>query len=263
VLDDAGTEYARTYTPIAASVGEPLQARLAGSEIERLISRCGLKVVTIPHVQTSSSGTSRPCRWLRPYTFETLVARGSPERAQARPATSPPGPRVAASCPFYFMLAQSEGFEGPGGVPGRGACRRRRCWCARPFQDADGQVAQGGHGLGSAAGADLGGVFAVADVAEVVQGLDLPVAADPGGGLGRGCLVGVQAGDRVDGDGPPPPAVQRRIWRVRQRAGGGEPSARYFVAISVAKTPVDNRLTPAEHALFRSTRAAKSRTSPA
>jgi len=59
---------------------------------------------------------------------------------------------------------------------GRG-CRRRRCWCARPFQDADGQVAQGGHGLGSAAGADLGGVFAVADVAEVVQGLDLPVAA--------------------------------------------------------------------------------------
>jgi hypothetical protein len=60
---------------------------------------------------------------------------------------------------------------GDAGVPGR-------------FQDADGQVAQGGHGLGSAAGADLGGVFAVADVAEVVQGLDLPVAADPGGELG-------------------------------------------------------------------------------
>ena len=57
---------------------------------------------------------------------------------------------------------------GDAGVPGR-------------FQDADGQVAQGGHGLGSAAGADLGGVFAVADVAEVVQGLDLPVAADPAG----------------------------------------------------------------------------------
>jgi hypothetical protein len=57
------------------------------------------------------------------------------------------------------------------GVPGR-------------FQGADGQVAQGGHGLGSAAGADLGGVFAVADVADVVQGLDLPVAADPGGELG-------------------------------------------------------------------------------
>ncbi len=85
---------------------------------------------------------------------------------------------------------------GDAGVPGR-------------FHDADGQVAQGGHGLGSAAGADLGGVFAVADVAEVVQGLDLPVAADPGGELGGGCLAGVQAGDGVDGDGPPPPAVQR------------------------------------------------------
>jgi hypothetical protein len=85
---------------------------------------------------------------------------------------------------------------GDAGVPGR-------------FQDADGQVAQGGHGLGSAAGADLGGVFAVADVAEVVQGLDLPVAADPDGELGGGCLVGVQAGDGVDGGGPPPPAVQR------------------------------------------------------
>jgi hypothetical protein len=72
---------------------------------------------------------------------------------------------------------------GDAGVPGR-------------FQDADGQVAQGGHGLGSAAGADLGGVFAVADVAEVVQCLDLPVAADPGGELGGGGLAGVQAGRR-------------------------------------------------------------------
>ena len=34
------------------------------------------------------------------------------------------------------------------------------------------------------------------------------MTADPGGELGRGGLVGVQAGDGVDGDGPPPPAVQ-------------------------------------------------------
>lgn len=58
-------------------------------------------------------------------------------------------------------------------------------------------------------GADLGGVFAVADVAEAVQGPGLPVAADRGSELGGGCLAGVQAGDGVDGDGPPPPAVQR------------------------------------------------------
>jgi hypothetical protein len=47
-----------------------------------------------------------------------------------------------------------------------------------------------GQGLGPAADADLGGVFAVADVAEVMQCPDLPVAADPGGELGGGGLVG-------------------------------------------------------------------------
>jgi hypothetical protein len=38
------------------------------------------------------------------------------------------------------------------------------------FQDPDAKVAQGGHDLGSAASADLGGVFAVADVTDVLQG---------------------------------------------------------------------------------------------
>ena len=56
---------------------------------------------------------------------------------------------------------------------------------------------------GPAAGADLGGVFAVADVADMVQHPGLPVAADPYSELGRGRLAGVQAGDRVDGDGAP------------------------------------------------------------
>jgi hypothetical protein len=74
---------------------------------------------------------------------------------------------------------------------------------AARFHDADGGVAQGGHDLGAVAGAGLGGVFAVGDVADVVQGLDAPVAADPpvevsGGGLGDG-----QAGDAADGGCPP------------------------------------------------------------
>ena len=102
----------------------------------------------------------------------------------------------------------------------RGLSRVRvasRAWCLQAaamlacpaiFKMPMAEVAQGGHDLGSAAGADLGGVFAVADVADVVQRLDLPVAADPGGELGGGGLVGVQAGDGVDGDGPPLPAVQ-------------------------------------------------------
>ena len=51
----------------------------------------------------------------------------------------------------------------------------------------------GGHDLRPVVGADLGGVFAVADVADVVQRLGLPMDADPGGELGGGGLVGVQA----------------------------------------------------------------------
>ena len=38
---------------------------------------------------------------------------------------------------------------------------------------------------------------------DVVQHLDLPVAADPFSELGRDSLAGVQAGDRVDGEGAP------------------------------------------------------------
>jgi hypothetical protein len=75
-------------------------------------------------------------------------------------------------------------------------------------EDGDGQVAQGGHDLGPVAGASLGGVFAVGDVADVVQGLDLPVAADPSGELGGGGLGDLQAGDGVDRDGAPFPADQ-------------------------------------------------------
>src|SRR5215469_5651406 len=44
VLDDVGKEFVRTYAPLAASLGEPLQPGWPVTEIERLISRCGLKV---------------------------------------------------------------------------------------------------------------------------------------------------------------------------------------------------------------------------
>jgi methyltransferase (TIGR00027 family) len=75
VLDDAGTEYARIYTPIAASVGEPLQPGWPVSEIERLISRCGLKVVDHPaRADLQQRYFAGRADGLRPYTFETLVA---------------------------------------------------------------------------------------------------------------------------------------------------------------------------------------------
>jgi hypothetical protein len=54
---------------------------------------------------------------------------------------------------------------------------------------------------------------------DVVDGLDLPVAADPSGELGRGGLSDGQAGDRIDGDGPPfLLAGQGRMRRVTRRA---------------------------------------------
>ena len=51
--------------------------------------------------------------------------------------------------------------------------------CPAVFKMPMARLPQGGHDLGAAAGPGLGGVFAVADVGPVVQGLDLPVAADP------------------------------------------------------------------------------------
>jgi len=40
------------------------------------------------------------------------------------------------------------------------------------FEGPDGEVPECGHDLGSVAGPGLGGVFAVGDVADVVQGFD-------------------------------------------------------------------------------------------
>lgn len=71
---------------------------------------------------------------------------------------------------------------------------------AEEAEQADRGVAQGGHDLGRGAGAYLGAVFVVGDVAHVVRSiLDAPVAAGVRGEVGWvGLLVG-QAGDAVDG----------------------------------------------------------------
>jgi len=59
-------------------------------------------------------------------------------------------------------------------------------------QGADGQVRQAGHDAGSGAGADLGSVFVVGDVADPVQPvLDVPVSADVSGELLGAGLVGI------------------------------------------------------------------------
>ena len=62
-----------------------------------------------------------------------------------------------------------------GGVAGVAAQRGGDVVAAVEAQDADGEVAQAGHGPWGGAGADLAGVLGEGGVADVVQRLDAPV----------------------------------------------------------------------------------------
>jgi len=74
VLDDAGREFMRIYTPLAASIGEPLQPGWPALEIERLISRSGLKVVDHPaRADLQERYFADRTDGLRPYNVEALV----------------------------------------------------------------------------------------------------------------------------------------------------------------------------------------------
>ena len=74
VLDGVGREFIRVYAPLAASVGEPLQPGWPVIEIERLISRCGLKVVDHPaRADLEQRYFADRTDGLRPYNVETLV----------------------------------------------------------------------------------------------------------------------------------------------------------------------------------------------
>ena len=58
------------------------------------------------------------------------------------------------------------------------------------FEQADDEVSEDGHDAGGGAGADAGGVLVEGDVADVVERLDVPVAADDVGEFGGSGLVG-------------------------------------------------------------------------
>jgi methyltransferase (TIGR00027 family) len=74
MLDDVGREFMRIYTPIAASLGEPLQPGWPAIEIERLIGRSGLKVVDHPaRADLQARYFAGRTDGLRPYNVETLV----------------------------------------------------------------------------------------------------------------------------------------------------------------------------------------------
>jgi len=74
VLDDVGREFIQIYAPLAASLGEPLQPGWPVIEIDRLISRSGLKVVDHPaRADLQQRYFADRTDGLRPYNVETLV----------------------------------------------------------------------------------------------------------------------------------------------------------------------------------------------
>ena len=79
VLDQTGREYMRIYTPVAASLGKPVQPGWPVIEIERLIGRCGLRVVDHPaRADLQQRYFAGRTDGLRPYICETLVAAQVP-----------------------------------------------------------------------------------------------------------------------------------------------------------------------------------------
>jgi len=79
VLDDVGREFVRIFSPLAAGAGEPLQPGWPITEMEQLISRCGLKVVDHPaRADLAEMYFAGRTDGLRPYTAETLVTARVP-----------------------------------------------------------------------------------------------------------------------------------------------------------------------------------------
>ncbi len=74
MLDDPGKEFIRIYAPLADSLGEPVQPGWPVTEIERLISQCGLEVVDHPaRADLQKRYFADRADALRPYNVETLV----------------------------------------------------------------------------------------------------------------------------------------------------------------------------------------------
>jgi hypothetical protein len=144
-------------------------------------------------------------------------AATGPIRPTNRPWESGVPARVSARAGLSVSWAgDAQQGQGPGGVAGVVAQRGSDVAAAVETQDADGQVAQAGHGPGGGAGADLAGVLGEGGVADVVQRLDAAAVAgmvgdgDLASGQGnqlvvqRG-LVGLdepQVGGVLDGDQP-------------------------------------------------------------
>src|SRR5215472_18999375 len=88
-----------------------------------------------------------------------------------------PRARPSDVSPSWSWWVEREGGQDAGGVAGVVAAGGGDAGMPGGLEDRDCQVAEGGHDLGAASCPDLGGIFAVGDVADVVQCFDAPVAA--------------------------------------------------------------------------------------
>src|SRR6266849_2295344 len=97
------------------------------------------------------------------------------------PAIEPHHVARSVRAPAKSGLHRSGGYEGLKGPVGSSAVVAQGGGDAGgsgETQDGQGEITQGGHDAGTAAGPNLGKVFAVGDVADPVQTiLDCPVAA--------------------------------------------------------------------------------------
>jgi hypothetical protein len=95
---------------------------------------------------------------------------------------------IVALCLFWLCRYESEGGRDAGGAASM-AAGSSDVGMPGGVEDSDAEVPQGGRDLRPAACADVGGVFAVGDFTDVMEGFDAPVAADPAGELARAWLV--------------------------------------------------------------------------
>ncbi len=148
-------------------------------------------------------------------------------------------------------------WQDSGGVAGVAAQRGGDVAMTVGVQDANGEVAQAGHGSWGGASAGLGGVLGEGGVADVVQCLDAP-PAQLVGKAGGACLGSGEAGDGVHRHGAPAAAGKRAdpagdpqglggVGEVQASDGGDLQLADLYAAMpAVASVVGDGDLAPGQ-----------------
>src|SRR6185437_4840526 len=135
------------------------------------------------------------------------------------------------------------GWRGLGWGYGRSSGDWMRCWCGRWCAGRLLPGCGGRRGFGGGACAELGSIFVVGEVADVVECFDCPVVSDEVGEAFGSGLLGGQGGDAQGGDGggeTPAQVIdvafdQERLMGVGEDpVGSGQDLDSAFLLVSVA-----------------------------